>query len=190
MRTMLKIMKMPKNEIPEDKVKIFEQIIKKYYVPNSGSNEGDNKFMEALNEHLTEEQRFKLWEQNGGCRGFSKEKERKAFALENADKPIRKRLELYLKQYKKTFDSKTLDFILDDKNKTIAVTFACAGCYENSLKGKFTAPFKIYYEHCAGGRLDNLQTALGINLRIKSVDIPSAGVNNENPCVFLFEIVK
>jgi hypothetical protein len=75
---------------------IFENIVQKYYVPNRGSNEGDSKFMEAIGEHLTEEQRFRLFEQNGGCRGFSQEKERKAFALKHKDKTLPEKLELYL----------------------------------------------------------------------------------------------
>ena len=182
MRTMLKIMKMPKNKIPKDKLDIFENIIQKYYVPNSGSVEGDIMFMEAMGEQLTEEQRFRLFEQNGGCRGFSHEKERKAFALKHKDKTLSEKLKLYLN----TFGDQTRDAVLNKKNKTITVKFACNGCY----KRIHTASVITNYEHCAGGRLDNLQTALGIKLKIKSVDISALSENIEKPCVFIFGIME
>jgi hypothetical protein len=186
---MLSIMKKRKNNwIPDDVIYIFERIISENFVPNRGSNEGDNEFMKAMGEHLTQEQRFRLFEQYGGCKGTGHDKERKAFSLEHADKPLSEKIELYMDTFGKLYDEQTCKVVLSEKNKTITVTFACSGCYGNFVKGKITSPFSLNYEHCAGGRLYNLETALGVKLKIKSVDIPPSDVGVENPCIFTFEI--
>ena len=182
MKTMLRVMKKRKNSIPEEKWRIFEKIIE--------NNEGENKFMEAIGEHFAEEQRFRLWEQYGSCRGTGYDKERKVFLLENVHLPLSERLEIYLCSIGKKFANKTLATLLDEENNTITVTFACDECYKASQKGKILAPVKLHYESCAGGRLYYLEKALGINLKIKTVDIPPNGVNAENPCVFVFDIIE
>jgi ribosomal protein L44E len=190
MKTYLSVMKKRGSVIPEETVGVFEEIVKKYSVENKGSNEGDNKFMEAIGEHLTKEQRVWLWEQCGGCKGAGRDKERKAFAAENADKPLRERLERYIDKFGNGFGGKTRDIVLDEENKTITVTFACDECYNRTLDGKATAPFTLYYESCAGGRMYGLEKALGIKLRIKSADIPPQGVSRENPCVYTFAFAE
>jgi len=185
MKTMLSTMKKRKNGISEDILSIFEHIFKTY-----SGKECDNKFREAMDEYLTKEQRFRLWEQNGGCKGTGHDKERKAFALKHADKPLAEKLESYINTIGKDLSEKTRSIILSEESKTITVIFACDECYRHTLKGNLTAPLNIYYEACAGGRLYNLQTALGIKLRIKGVDIPSLGVSKESPCVFIYDIVE
>ncbi|MDR0324866.1 MAG: hypothetical protein LBI19_02055 [Oscillospiraceae bacterium] len=190
MRTFYGMMKKKKNEIPEDKLLIFQNILDTYFVPGCGSNAGDNMFMEAIGEHFTEEERFRLWEQSGGCRGFGHEKARKAFAAEHAELPLPVKLDVYIMEFENGLKGKTRNIVLDEENNTITFTWACDECYNHSVKGKITAPFSLYYEGCAGGRMQNLQSALGIKLRIKSVEIPKQGVSKENPCVFVFEIVK
>jgi len=47
-----------------------------------------------------------------------------------------------------------------------------------------------YFERCAGGRLYELEKALGIKLRIKSVDVSPLNENVRNPVVFTYEIVE
>lgn len=192
MRTLLKYMKKRQNEIkiPQEKMLVFENIINTYYVPGRGSNESDSKFMEALYEHLTEEQRILLWEQNGGCRGFGQEKARKEFAVRNADKPLPVKLDLYIVDFENSFNGKTRNIVLNEKDNAITYSFGCDGCYKNEINGRHTAPLKIYYESCAGGRMQNLETALGINLRIERINIPSDGIGIENPCVFTFKIIN
>ena len=182
---MLSIMKKRKNGIPEDVLPIFESIVQTY-----GRNECDNRFMEAMGEHLTEEQRFKLWEQHGGCQGTGHDRVRKAFALEHADKPLPLRLELYLNTFIKDYTGKTRNIVLNEENNTITITFACDECYRHTLKGKLTAPFALYYERCAGGRMYALEKILGIKLKINSIDIPQLGVSKESPCIYTFDIVE
>lgn len=189
MRTFFNMMKKKKNKISEDKLCVFQNILDTYFVPGRGSSEGDHKFMEAIGEQFTEEERFRLWEQSGGCTGTGREKARKAFASAHSDKPLPIMLDLYIHEFADDLNGKTRNIVLDEENKTITFTYACDECYRRSVKGITTAPFALYYESCAGGRLMNLQTALGIKLKIKSVDIPTQGVSKESPCVFIFDII-
>lgn len=188
MRTFFSMMQKKKNGIPEEKLLVFQNILDTYFVPGRGSAEGDHKFMEAIGEQFSEEQRFRLWEQSGGCTGTGREKARRAFAAAHADKPLSIKLDLYIQEFSDCLNGKTRNIVLDEKNKTIIYTYACDECYKRSVKGITTAPLALYYESCAGGRMQNLQTALGIKLKIKSVDIPAQGVSKESPCVFTFDI--
>ncbi len=185
MKTMLSIMKKRKNGIPEDILPIFESIVQTYT-----GNECDNRFMEAMGEHLTEKQRFTLWEQHGGCQGTGHDKVRKAFAMEHADKPLCVRLRLYLNTFIKDYTGKTRNITLDEETNTITITFACDECYRHTLNGKLTAPFMLYYESCAGGRMYALEKTLGIKLKINSMYIPQRGVSKESPCTYTFNIVE
>ena len=190
MRTVLKTMQKRKNNwIPKEKLDIFENVIDTYFVPGRGSNEGDNEFMKEIGEQFTQEQRFRIWEEHGGCTGSGHNKARKAFAIEYTGKPLAEKVKPYLEAFEEKY-GKTLGVDLNEKNKTITYKFACDECYKHSLGGKMKAPFELYYERCALGRMENLQTALGIKLIIKSVDIPSGGVSKESPCVFTFDIVE
>ena len=180
MKTMLKLMRNQKTEIPNDILLFFENIVQTY-----NKDECEEKFLLAMEEHLTKEQRFRLFEQNGSCSGTGYDKERKAFSLEHADKPLAQRLELFTKTFGRTA-------VLNDDN-TITVTFSCNhGYYKHAPKGKFQFPDSIetYFERCAGGRLYEYQKALGIKLRIKSVDVSPLNDNIQNPVVFTFEIVE
>lgn len=192
MRTLLKTIKKKQDIIgvSDDTVLILENIVDKYFVPGRGSVEGDNKFIEAIGQHFTYEQRINLWEISGGCLGTGHEKARKLFAAEHAEKPLPVRLELYCDEFANGFNGKTRNIVLNEDDNTITFTFACDECYKHTISGKKTAPFSLYYECCAGGRMMNLETALGIKLKIKSVDIQKQGVSKENPCVFTFEIVE
>ncbi|MDF2842814.1 MAG: hypothetical protein K0R00_1240 [Herbinix sp.] len=180
MKTMLKLMRMRKNEISEDVLSLFEDIVQTY-----SGNECEEKFIKAMEKLLTKEQRFRLYEQNGSCNGTGYDKERKAFALEHADKTLGERLELFKNTFGRTA-------VLNDDN-TITVTFACHhGYYKHAPKGLFQFPASIetYFERCAGGRLYEYQKALGIKLKIKAVDVSPLKDNIINPVVFTFEIVE
>jgi len=167
---------------------VFEGIIDKYRELgfNSLGNECDAEFFQAMEEHLTKEQRFWMYEQNGGCQGTGQNKARKTFAQEHADMPLAERLKLF----EKTFGRNRA--VLNDDN-TITVRFACThGYYKRAREGKpFIPPASLqtYFEHCAGGRLYEYQKALGVKLKIKSVDISPLSENSVNPVVFTFEII-
>ena len=101
---------------------IFEGIIQKYEDPMVSPSLGpecDNEFFNAMEEHLTREQRLRLYETNGGCMGTGHAKKRKNFALEYAHLDLDERMELYAK----TFGGRKP--VLKNDN-TISVTFTCA----------------------------------------------------------------
>jgi hypothetical protein len=54
---------------------------------------------------------------------------------------------------------------------------------------RYPASIETYFERCAGGRLYEYQKALGIKLKIKTVDVSPLSENIVNPVVFTFEIV-
>ncbi|MDR2570360.1 MAG: hypothetical protein LBD23_08710 [Oscillospiraceae bacterium] len=181
MTTMLKEMKKAKYGISQKKLDNFERIIQKY----EGS-ECDEIFMKAMNEQLSKEQRFHIYETQGGCNGTGLDKQRKAFAHENANIPLAKRLELFAKTFGRWKP------VLNDDN-TMTLNFKCShGYYKRAKEGKYTTPppnVETYFERCAGGRLYELQKALGIKLKIKSVDVSPLNENIENQVIFIFEIV-
>ena len=194
MKTMLNAMKKKRNRIPEDVVSIFEGIVQKYE-EESGPHlvgvkcfhpEWDDEFCKAMDKHLTKEQRFRLYETNGGCNGAGADKERKAFALDYAHLALDERMALFAETFGRWKPT------LNDDN-TLTLNFKCThGYYKRAREGKYTSPppnVESYFERCAGGRLYELQKALGIKLKIKSVDISSLDENIENPVVFTFEIV-
>ena len=179
MKTMLKLMQMPKNEIPHDVMTVFEHIVQAYE-----GDEREGEFLKAMEENLTETQRFRLYEQNGSCCGTGYDKVRKAFAQEHADKPLAERLRVFAETFGR-------NAVLNEDN-TITVTFACNhGYYKHAPKGMFafSEAVKPYFERCAGGRLYEYQKALGIKLRIKSVDVSPLANSIVNPVVFTFEVM-
>lgn len=179
MKSMLKSMKMKKNEIPQDLIPLFENIINDYT-----KEECESKFMKAMEINLSRNQRFRLCEQNGSCMGTSYDKERKAFAIENKDKLLKERLDLFTKTYGRKAK-------LNDDN-TITVTFSCNhGYYKHAPNGnfKFSDELQIYFERCAGGRLYEYEKALGVKLKLIDVDISPLEENISNPVEFTFEVV-
>ena len=191
MKTMLRAMQKKGNGIPGEILPVFEGIIQKYEAQDAPSlgDECDKEFVKAMEEHLTKEQRFRLYEQNGSCRGTGYDAERKAFAHKYAHMPLAKRLELF----EKTFNRAKA--VLNDDD-TITVKFACThGYYRQARlahKGTFQLPESIdaYFERCAGGRLYEYQKALGIKLKIKTVDVSPLYENALNPVEFVFEILE
>ena len=181
MKTMLKAMQRQSSGIPSDILHIFEAIIRK----NENGQECDNEFSMAMEEHLSQEQRFRLYERNGGCMGTGHDKKRKAFALEHADLAIDERLVMF----SKTFG---IQAVLSD-DSTILVYFTCPHRYHKVKRDKgiptLLPPIESYFERCAGGRLHVLETALGVKMKIKSVDKSSLDENFDNPVVYMYEIV-
>ena len=194
MNSMVSSMKKKKNGIPENVLSIFEGILQRHqdeFWPHlvgytSFHPEWDDEFCMAMGEHLTKEQRFRLYETQGACNGAGADKERKAFAVDYAHLALDEKMALFAETFKRWKP------ILNDDN-TLTLTFKCShGYYKRAKEGKYTAPppnVEGYFERCAGGRLYELQKALGIKLKIKSVDISALSENVNNPVVFMFEIV-
>ena len=195
MTSMVSAMKKKKSGIPEEVLPIFEGILQKYRDELGQHLVGikcfepdwDDEFSQAMGKHLTKEQRFRLYETQGGCNGAGADKERKAFALEYAHLALDERMVLFANTFGRWKPA------LNDDN-TLTLTFKCThGYYKSAIEGKLTTPppnVEVYFERCAGGRLYELQKALGIKLKIKSVDVSSLYENVLNPVVFVFEIVE
>lgn len=183
MKTMLNEMKKKKNDIPESCLPVFEDIML-----INDRNERDTKFINAMEEYLTKEQCFTIWAQNGACRGTKFDKDRKAFAAEHSNKPLSERFDIFVNTIGGGYKSKPNDIVLDEKIKTITISFACKHGLMHLEKGISTS-LEAYFGQCAGGRLYELQLALGINLKIKDVDVTAIKKSIKNPCVFTFEIV-
>jgi len=182
MNGVLREMKKKKYEIPADVISVFEGITEEAYF----NPEWDDEFCLAMNERLTKEQRFRLYETQGGCNGTGADKDRKAFAAENANLALDERIALFAKTFGRWKPE------LNDDN-TLTLRFKCHhGYYKRANEGKYTAApenVESYFERCAGGRLYELQMALGIKLKIKSVDVSSLKENISAPVIFTFEIV-
>jgi len=177
-----------------DVLPIFEGILEKNLKKNRPNligitffqPEWDDEFCQAMDKHLTKEQRFRLYEENGACNGVGDDKKRKAFAIENAHLALDERMALFSETFGRWKP------VLNDDN-TLTLTFKCGhGYYRRAKEGKYTTPppnVERYFERCAGGRLYELQKALGIQLKIKSVDVSPLFENINNPVVFTFELV-
>ena len=190
----VKEMKKKKSGISEDVIFVFENILNKHRDEQGRLNltgvvsfqpEWDDEFCEAMSKHLTKEQRFRLYETQGGCNGTGADKERKAFAAEYAHLALDERMTLFADTFNRWKP------VLNDDN-TLTLTFKCGhGYYKQVKEGKYTTPpqnVEGYFERCAGGRLYELQKALGVKLKIKSVDVSSLSENVSNPVTFTFKI--
>jgi len=191
---MLRAMQKKNSGIPVDILPVFEGIVEKHQ-EKSGLNligvkcfhpEWDDEFCQAMGKLLTREQRFRLYETNGGCNGAGADKKRRAFAIEYAHLALDERMALFAETFGRWKP------VLNDDN-TLTLTFKCShGYYKRAREGKYITPppnVDGYFERCAGGRLYELQKALGIKLRIKSVDVSPLSKDVQNPVVFTFEII-
>jgi len=180
---MVKEMKKTKIGIPEDLLPIFEEALDQArFQP-----EWDDAFCQAMSTHLTQAQRFRLYETQGACNGMGADKARQIFALEHAHLALDERIALFAETFGRCKP------VLNDNN-TMTLAFKCEhGYYARVKEGKYSTPppnVEGYFERCAGGRLYELQKALGIKLRIKSVDVSPLFEDMKNPVVFMFEIVE
>lgn len=188
-------MKKAKYGISDEAISVFEGIIDKYKA-EAGPNligikyfqpEWEDEFCQALIKHLTQEQRFHLYETHGGCNGAGADKARKNFALEHAHMTLDERMTLFAETFQRWKP------VLNDDN-TLTLTFKCShGYYKRAREGEYATPpphVESYFERCAGGRLYELQKALGIKLKIKSVDVSALAADVNNPVVFTFEIAE
>lgn len=196
MSNMIKAMKKKSNGIPMEVVPIFEGILQKQIDEMNQTDsskmkcfepEWDDEFCQAMNKYLTKEQRFQLYETQGACNGTGADNARRIFAYEYANLALDEKIELFSKTFGRHKP------ILNDDN-TLTLNFKCShGYYKHAKEGKYDTPpqhVEGYFERCAGGRLYELQKALGIKLKIQSVDVSSLSTNVTNPVTFTFEIVE
>ena len=174
LKNMLKTMQ--KDGIPEDARNQFEHVVQTYR-----GGEADLRFVGKMDDLLTEQQRLSIWERNGGCRLGGRNREAVAFQLEHADKTLAEKLEL-LK------NTRFMGNFCLNEDGTVTAGNGCHLCVLKKLEPPYTASSTVF--GCsAGGALYNYEIALGVKLRLKSIDSflldPEAG----KPYSFTFEIV-
>ena len=188
MRTMLATMKKKKSGIPAEALPLFENIVQKHEANARPSlpPECEQEFFAAMETHLTQEQRYGVFALAGGCKGTGADKARKLFAIAHAHLPLAERLALFAEEFDRG------GRVLNDDG-TITVNFKCAHMYYKPKREKkpFDPPVKMqtYFERCAGGRLYEMEQALNIKLRIKSVDISPLEADPTNAVVYTFEVI-
>lgn len=176
-KEMLKAIKMKKHNFPEEmmfQAELIEKIIDK-------NEDVERKFVEKMDELLTEEQRLLLWEKGGSCRGGETGRQAKVLKQELAGKPLSEKIELMNKNehmYKTRLN--------DDG--TITAYCGCH-CLQNRITKPDTEKAPSAYGCAAGAALYNLRTALGVKAKIKSIDYPQKG-DGKKSMTFTFEVVE
>jgi len=190
MKTVLRAMQKENTGAFNDVLPLFEDIVQNHVgssSPQIGLDERCDHFAKAMKEHLTKEQRYRIAEKHGTCNDTQYDKDRRAFAKEHVNTPIAERLEMFEDKFQRC------TAVFNSADNTITVKFACShGYYKKAYEGKFPPlpeSIEVYFERCAGGRLYEYQKALGVKLKIKSVDVSPIYENPTNPVVFTFEIV-
>ena len=196
MISMLRAMQKKSSEIAPDVVMIFEEIVERHQEVygkhlvgfTSFKPEWDDEFCQAMDRHLTREQRFFLYETQGGCNGAGADKLRKAFAMDHANLALDERMALFAENFGRWKPE------LNEEENTLTLEFKCGhGYYKQAREGKYEQlpeNIEAYFERCAGGRLYELQKALGIKLQIASVDVTSLDADVNAPVKFVFRIAE
>ena len=149
--------------------------------------------IDKMDELLTVEQKLAVMEPEGCCKGGKRDKDCKAFGKEHKDKPLSEKLALM----------STVEYMMAPKlndDGTFTITWGghqngvhtgkttCSCGTIKKLKQPFTVS-KTYCGCCAGHFLYHYQNALGVKLRLKTINSSPLDTNGEQPCSFTFEIV-
>jgi hypothetical protein len=177
---------MEKLKIPEETMLQFD-----FSDPN-GSSEPVIAFINKMDELLTHEQCLSIMEQQGCCKSGQREKDCKAFAKENGDKPLVEKIKL-LSGYKNIIPPQlnkngTITVKMHDWQNGVHIGKTTCSC--GTIK-KLKQPFSVsptYCGCCAGHFIWLYKTSLGIKLRLKEINSSPLNTNGEKPCEFTFEI--
>lgn len=168
---------MKQDKYPAAVVNQFEHIVEA-----CSYDESIFEFVDKMNMLLTEEQRLSIWERNGGCRHGWRNREATAFRLEHADKTLTEKIDLLR-------DVRSLSRFRRNGDGTITAESGCHLCVLKKLKPPYTATSALF--GCsAGGALYNYEIALGVKLKIKSIDVHLTEGNAENTYSVGFEVLE
>lgn len=174
LKNIIKTMK--KEKYPDDVIHQFERIVE-----TCSYDESLFQFIEKMDILLTEEQRLSIWERNGGCRLGGRNKDAIAFQSQYADKTLTEKLDL-LKNVR------SLSNFYLNEDGTITAGNGCHLCILRKLKPPYNATSTLF--GCsAGGALFNYEIALGVKLKMKSIDSHLGEGHSENPYSFTFEVL-
>ena len=165
-----------KDSVPEETIKLFENTVQ----TAASEDEAELEFVRLMDKLLEEEQRLTFWERNGGCRGGKRNKEAKAFALENAEKSLDEKLRLLN-------NTQYLNIIEQNADGIIRVEVAC---HCTTLRAQKFVTEPSLYGCAAGASVYNYEIALGTKLKLWSYGEAPNATENRRPCSFTFEIVE
>jgi len=151
------------------------------------------EFIEQMEKLLTEEQCLAVMEREGCCKGGRRDKECKAFGKEHKDKPLAEKLAMMPGLYYMMAPMLEADgsFTITMSGHQNGVHTGRTTCSCGAIK-KLKQPFsvtKTYCGCCAGHFLHHYQNALGVKLRLKSINTSPLNSDGEQPCSFSFELV-
>ena len=172
LKNIIKTMK--KDKYPAVAINQFEHILETY-----GYDETLFEFVGKMDKLLTEKQRFSIWERNGGCRLGGRNREAVAFQLEHGDKALIEKLRLLKKV-------PSLNRFRQNQDGTSTAGNGCHLCVLKKPKPPYTPP--TLFGCSAGGALYNYEIALGVKLKMKSIDFHLTEDFSQTPYSFTFEV--
>ena len=163
-----------KNSVDEETINLFKTAIQ----TAKSEEEAELEFVRLMDKLLEKEQRLSFWERNGGCIGGKRNKEAKAFALENADKSLAEKIQLLNNTH-------YLSNVVLNEDGIISSEIAC---HCTTLRAhKFVAEPSLY-GCAAGASVYNYEIALGTKLKLKSYGEAPNSTESRRPCVFTFVV--
>lgn len=162
-------------------------------VSSSGKHEKAEYFiraMEILDRSIPKETEIALMDENGCCKGGTREKNSKQFAKENKDKSLEEKLALipavpYMGVPKLVAKNQIL---IDAINYYDGESFRCA-CPNFKLQKSYEQISKSYCYCCSGHFRHHYEIMLNKKLQLLKVVSSPLGEDGQKPCAFLFEIV-
>jgi len=163
-----------KDSVADETIELFEKAVQ----TAGNEEEAELEFVKLMDELLNEEQRMSFWERNGGCIGGKRNKEAKAFALENDGKSLDEKIKLLNNTH-------YLNNVVSNEDGTFSSEVAC---HCTTLRAhKFIATPSLY-GCAAGASVYNYEIALGTKLKLKSYGAAPNSTDDRRPCSFAFEI--
>ena len=168
--------KVRKDSVNEETISLFENVVQ----TAASEEEAEFEFVQLMDKLLEQEQRLAFWERNGGCIGGKRNKEAKAFTLENAEKSLDEKLKLLN-------NTQYLNIIKQNEDGTISAEVAC---HCTTLRAHKFVTLPSLYGCAAGASVYNYEIALGTKLKLKSYGEASSATEHRRPCSFVFEIAE
>ena len=174
LKDMHKAIKMKKHNISEEAIRHFDDIM---LLVDTDYAMTEPKFVEKMDELLTEEQRLLLWEYGGSCRGGETGRQAKILGQSLEGKSLSEKIEM-MNRNEHMFKS----YLNDDGSITV-------DCFCHCLQHRFNNPENAKssssYGCAAGAHLAIIKSALGVKLKIKSIDYPQESDGKQSmTCVF------
>ena len=178
LKDMHKAIKMKKHNIPETAIRQFDDIM---LLVDTDYAVTEPRFVEKMDELLTEEQRLMLWEYGGSCRGGETGRQAKKLRHELDGKSLNEKIKL-MNQNEHMFKSHL------NEDGTITVYCYCH-CLQHRFNNPKCAKSPSAYGCAAGAHLALIKDALGAKVKMKSIDYPQEN-DGKQFMTCMFEVVE